>query len=76
MMNLRGYESPKYFGGGATLYWVAKGLAGGCRLADTCCRWCLVVMEVVVVAVGAAIEAAVAEALASEAPALASEWHL
>jgi hypothetical protein len=52
---------------------VAKGPAVGCRPADTCCRWCLVVAETVVVVVGAVVEAAAMKALVSEVPALAGK---
>jgi meiotically up-regulated gene 157 (Mug157) protein len=54
---------------------VAKGPAVGCRPADTCCRWCLVVVEtvVVVVVVGAVVEAAATNDLVSEVPALAGK---
>jgi hypothetical protein len=43
---------------------------------DTCCRWCLVAMEAVVVAAGATVEAIAMKALASEVPTLASKGRL
>jgi hypothetical protein len=53
----------------------AKGPTVGCRLVDTCCRYCHVATEVVIV-VGAAAEAAAAEVLGSEVPALANKGRL
>jgi hypothetical protein len=47
---------------------VVKGPVVSCRPADTCCRWCLVVVE--------AIVATAMKALASEVPALAGGGRL
>jgi hypothetical protein len=49
----------------------AKGPVVGCRTADSSCRWCLVAMEVIVVAAGATMEA-----LTFEVPSLTREGRL
>jgi hypothetical protein len=54
----------------------AKGPAVGYWPVDTCCRWCLVAMEAVVVAAGATVEAIAMKALASEVPTLAGKGRL